>query len=122
MSKKTPTARSSSANPPTTRKTVEVFFGCWGGACDTSDDALHAAPGDVVVMTAVGVQVSIKFPGGSPFQSGAGGTAPIVLPAGQSQAEIIKLSQPTNPAKYKYTLNCNPSCGSRAGQPEMIVP
>lgn len=122
MAKKKSIARTRSRRQPTTRSTVEVFYGCWDGACDTSDDALHAAPGDVVVMSAVGVEVSIKFPSGSPFQSGAGASAPIVLPAGQSQAEIIKLSHPTNPAKYKYNIKCKPNCGSHAGQPEMIVP
>jgi len=121
MATKTATAGASSKKVQT-RGVIEVFYGCWDGACGVSDDALHADPGDVVVMTAFGVQVSIKFTVDSPFESGAGAGAPIVLAAGTSRAEIVKRFHPTDPAKYKYKVKCNPSCGSHAGQPEMIVP
>ena len=122
MSKKKAAAGASSQKTVQTRRVVEVFYGCWDGACGVSDESLHAGPGDVVVMTAFGVQVSIKFSADSPFESGAGAGAPIVLAAGASQSEIVKASQPTTPAKYKYKVKCNPSCGSHAGNPEMIVP
>jgi|KBSSwiStaDraftv2_1062776.scaffolds.fasta_scaffold1571928_2 hypothetical protein len=123
MSKKKPTTGASSKKTVQTRRAVEVSYGCWDGACGVSDDALHAGPGDVVVMTALfGVQVTITFTGDSPFESGAGAAAPIVLAPGTSQSEIVKAAQPTNPAKYKYKIKCNPNCGGHAGQPEMIVP
>ena len=122
MAKKKSTTGASSQKTVQTRRVVEVFFGCWDGACGVSDESLHAAPGDIVVMTAFGVQVSIKFIVNSPFESDAGAGAPIVLAAGTSRSEIVKRFHPTDPAKYKYRVKCNPNCGTRAGQPEMIVP
>lgn len=122
MAKKTSTARASSRRGARTRSVIEAFYGCWDGACGVSDESLHAAPGDVVVMSAFGVQVSIKFSVNSPFESNAGAGAPIVIAAGTSRSEIVKRSHPTIPAKYKYKVKCNPNCGSHAGQPEMIVP
>ena len=122
MAKKTATAAAGISKTAQPRSVIEAFYGCWDGACAVSDESLHAAPGDIVVMTAFGVQVSIKFSAGSPFVSGAGAGAPIVLAAGMSRSEIVKPYHASNPAKYKYRIKCNPTCGTRAGQPEMIVP
>ena len=118
----TKTTGTSSSTGAQARNVVEVFYGCWDGACGVSDDSLHAGPGDIVVMTAFGVQVSIKFSANSPFESNAGAGAPIVLAAGTSRSEIVKKYHPTIPTKYKYKVKCRPDCGSHAGQPEMIVP
>lgn len=40
--------------------------------------------------------------------------------------ELVSFSVVCRPASgldlTRYTIKCNPSCGSHAGQPEMIVP
>ena len=93
----------------------QVSFACNKSFCSANQRHKHMNPGDVLVMIAENVSVTIDFTRASPFVSGS---RSILIPKGKAVAEFVG----RNSGSFEYSLTCtNPRCATVNEPPEMIV-
>src|SRR4051812_20110037 len=102
--------KAAAGGPKAAPKTITISYGCVLGTCLPTKKKARMHAGDKVNLEAGNSDVSIKFDIASPFVSGAGFPAPIVITAGTAfHTQTVGTTQ----AAFSYTYSCTkPRCPS----------